>query len=379
MNTKKINPHLPFIIALVILPLFFYSGLFEPPNLISKKCLPVGDARNDFLPGNFNIKESYFKYYQVPLWTHHRMSGTPFMAVGTKPVFYPPFLLFLILFDFGGATNLIMLFNFILGGIAMYALVYYLFKNRYASLISALIFTFCGYTSLWSFNVVEGWGIPYIPLIVLFTLKAASTKKWILYSVLTALCLALIFHSGGTVTFIYAGLLFGYVLLFKLFGAGFKKRLTKIFLIGFIVSLLIFGLIAVKLIPTVEFFKITNRNTPYTYERSLGGVYESPVQAFKFLFKGGTSDDEKAAYLGIVAFLLIILSLAKINNKKVLFFVVISLITILMVSPVPLYYILWKFVPFFNKQKNVGRMLIIFALAGSVLAGYGSIVLFNFV
>ncbi|MBR9700126.1 YfhO family protein [Candidatus Woesearchaeota archaeon] len=371
MNWK--DSHLLFIAAFILIPLIYFSGLFpETPNLMTGDCLVEGDSRNDHLPAAYTIWESFMKFGQIPLWTNYRMSGNPFLAMGTKPVLYPPFLLFMIPFGFSGASNAIFLFNLALSGIGMYLLAYHLLRNRYAAFISGMIYAYSGFSVLWNFNLVEGSGVPYLPLIVLFALKACTEKRFVLYSLLTALSIAMIFHSGSTVIFIHSLLLFGYVLIYKLFGKNIRQRFLKVIIIGVLVGLLTFGFIAIKLLPTLEFMKLTNRVEPYSYERSRGDVLMSFSDVFKYIFKGNRRAGEFNAMLGIVALLLMLLSLPRIKNKNVIFFLMVFIATLLITSPIPLYYPLWKFFPFFDKQKNITRMFIIAVLAGAALSGFGA-------
>lgn len=349
------------------------------PFLSFSECAYVGDTGNEYIPFVGYIQESMIENYEIPLWIHHISSGMPFLAIGDKPVFYPILLFFLLFFKSFVAYNLMAVLHLILAGIGMYLLVHKMTKSAIASLISGIIFMLNNYSSN-AFTGWYGWGIAFIPYLLYLILKTYESKKIediIIYSMLLAIGFALQFYSGSIFIFMYTFLLFGTFLAFKLIGKNFRARLTKSIIIGFIATIFTLGLIALIVLPNQEFSSKTNRAGDMTFEESAGHTinifdFSTKKSAFTNLVKGCTGGGRCSSF-GVVAFILLLFSIPSIKKKNVFFFWAVLILVILLATGSPLYYLLWKFIPPFDKMRNIARVSIIGVFAVSALAGFGYI------
>src|SRR3989344_2500105 len=369
IDIKKRN--IIYLIFIVLLALFFFRNYaFQLDEQFG------GDLVLFYLPRATFVQQSIQEHGNVfPEWNPYVFSGTPYYSRANALGFnylLGPFLLFLKPL---AAIKLSLVLGIILAGIAMYWLVYEISKSPEASLVSSLVFMFNGYILVSIFHwgwVPYAYAYPLTPLVILFVIKALKEKA-VIYSILAGLCLALQIHAGTGIIFLYTTLAVNLCLLVWLIGKGFKKRLSKVLLVGFIMYLFAFGFAALKILP-VQGPEASNRILSYeeTSGRSLlisdlfKALVESPLQGLGY-------PQTLNSKIGIIAVLLAAFAIVmRWRNKNILFFSLVCLFSVLISMDTFFQYALWKFYPAWTSMRYANRGLFLFVTFGSILAGLGA-------
>ena len=208
-------------------------------------------------------------------------------------------------------------------------------------------------------NIVFAYA--YLPFVFLFAINAME-KNLLLNSIIAGIFLAMQFHAEGQQELLYSLILFFGFLIFNIPGKEIKKRALKITFIALISIIVLTGLAAIKILPANEALKFGPRQEGFTYERSILG-HLTLDNFFSSIIENG---------IGFLPAILALCSLPYLRKKRVMLFWALLLFVILILSGSFLYKLIWLYIPFFNKIKdlNKGFMLVIFI--GSVLAAYGS-------
>jgi len=380
---KKNKHHIFYISLMIIITLIFLSKFLDPNTIYSSDLL----AR---IPKAAVLKESILKYHDFyPLYNPYWMSGDAFWNRPNSADFINPFInpLWFLIFIMPpvGAFKYIYIISVIGLGISMYAFMIYLIKKPQFAFVSAFIFMFNGWIMEHVRDThISSVGAPmFIPLIMLFTIKAIKEREWVRNSVIAAIIFSLqILFAPDLKVAMWTALIFGLLLLVYIPGKNIKKRAVKIFLIGFIVSLIIFGVTAQRILPTKELIDITSRaQTPWesasgrkiplnqVFTKMIEPIYEGMPKIHRF---------GKAPNVGIIAFLLALFAIyARPKNKMVLYSFLVIILSLFLVTGSFVFYFLWKYIPPFTSFRYLTRTVIIFVFAISVLAGYGSSAIFS--
>lgn len=373
VKNKLMNNNKKDILAalfILLLAIFFFHNFLGTSTLMNN-----GHHLHEQTFFAYNYKDAFEKG-TLPFWTSYWYSGQPLF--GDSQVFFLN-LTHLLTLLFGStiiAINLSILIYFFIAGLGMYILVKHLVESRAAALISAIVYMFNGL--IYGFIVAGNPSIlePYslIPFIFLFILKAKKAKNPLNYSVLAGILLAFQIFSGGSLMLVYTAILIGSYLAFDLIRSNIKPNFAKTLIVGLVLTAVLFGLSAVKLLPNFEFIKSTNRAEGLSYQEYIGSdkfifndflkvfVFDMPTQSIK-------------AQLGIAGFLLVILSLAFWRKRMVLFFFLLSAFMLLLATGGFLAEFFYNYMPTFSKTRHIGRVLFVFVFAASVLAGYGFVYL----
>ena len=360
---------------LAISIIFLISIIFFKNFLGTETLMNNGHYLHEQTFFSYNYKTALEKH-TLPFWTPYWYSGQPIF--GDSQVFFVNFT-FICIMLFGNiflAINLSTLFYFFISGLGMYLLIKSLTSSRIAAFVSSLIYMFNGliynFVTTGNPSILEPYAL--IPFIFLFVFKATKSKNPIFYSALVGIFMAFQVFSGGGVILIYTLLLVGSYLTFNLISKNFKKNFIKTLVTGSIIILFLFGLSAVKLFPDMEFMKKTNRAEGVSYQEYIGSDKFSFSEFFKVIVINKNSPSIQI-HIGIVGFLLVLLSFALWRKKLVLFFILLSAFVLSLSTGGVLAELFYKYVPAFGQTRHIGRVLFIFVFSASVLAGYG----FNYV
>jgi len=330
--------------------------------------------------GHYLHEQTFFTYnYKyalehgtLPFWTPYWYSGQPLFGDGQVFFLNLTFIFMMLFRNVFLAIDLSTLIYFFIGGLGMYFLVKHLVESRSAAFISSIIFMFNGliYTFITSGNpsILEPYSL--IPLTFLFIVKARKSKNPVNCSILAGMLLAFQIFSGGALIFIYTIVLIGAYIALDTIRARFWKNLAKTMIILSVVSFVFFGLSAVKLLPGMDFIKKTNRASGVSYQEYLGGDQFVFRDFFKTIVLNKPSSSLKA-HIGIVGFLLVLLSIGFWRKRIVFSLFLISAFTLLLASDSFLAQVFYKYFPTFAQTRHIGRVLFVFVFATSVLAGYG--------
>jgi len=359
-----------YIFILLLLSLFFFHSIISATKIMSNV-----HYINDVTFYSYNMKKSLSEG-TLPLWTPYYYSGRPLYA---QPEYYFldfNFLLILLTGNIYLAMNFTVIIHLFLAGLGMYLLVNYLAENRHAAFISALIFMFNGFVHTFvvpgNIMIMEGYSI--IPFILFFTIKALKENNFILNSLIAGLFTALLIFVGGVIFLPYIFILILIYSIIFLINKNISGRIMKLGFVGAIIILAGLGISAIKLLPGLEFMKLSNRGAGLDYQQYLG----EPIKLSSFIFDFVTNifahGSGVSAAIGIIGILLLLFGLLKYKNRYVIFCISVILISVLMASESFLSKLIFN-IPIFNQTRHIERAVVMFVFAASILAGFGFIAL----
>ncbi|MDP6547878.1 MAG: 6-pyruvoyl-tetrahydropterin synthase-related protein [Candidatus Woesearchaeota archaeon] len=354
-----------YVIILFLITLIFFSGI-----LSSSKTLSNIHYANDMTFQSENIRKYLHESGTIPLWTPYFYSGQPFIGVPEHYLFDLNFLYIFLFKNIFLAMNLAVISYFFLAGLGMYLLVYEIMRKQNAAFIAALIFMFNGLMQKFviggHLNILESYAL--IPFVFLFTYKSLYKKKWLNNSIIAAFFFSLMVYAGGIIFFLYTGLIIGVYMIWSLIGRNFKKRAVKVMLVSIVIITVLIGLSALKLLPILEFTKMSNRGAGVSYQEYLGypiDLSDLWNHLINLSFSGGFS-----GAIGITSFILLLLGLLSFRKKIVLFSVLLIILSILLAAGTfvaKFFYTL----PGFGQMRHIERVLIMFVFASPLIAAYG--------
>lgn len=379
MQLKEISKHKPDILCILIIAAL--SIFFLHSTIGTGKIMDNGHYLHEQTFFSYNYKDA-LKYHTLPFWTPYWYAGQPLYGDSQVFFFNLTFIFILIFKNIFLSIGLSSLVYFFLGCLGMYILARHFTKNPYAALASSVVFMFNGliYSFVRSGNpsILEPYAL--IPFIFFFVLKATKSDNYTSsarYSIFAGIMLALQVFSGGMVVFIYMGILLGLFLFYNLIGSDFARRLKKTIVIGLIVGLVCIGVSAVKLLPNIDFIKSTNRANGVSYQEYIGSDILVLKDFFKVVPFNGKSSGT-VIHIGIIAFLLVLLSAAQFKKKIVLFSFIIAVFSLLFASGGSLAQFFYH-LPAFSQSRHVARILFLFTFAAAILSAYGFLYISEFV
>ena len=365
---KKINSHVIFIAALFILSLFFLNSILHKNTILNNI-----HYINDLTFVSYNTKEA-LKNNQLPLWTPYFYAGQPLVAIPENYMFDLNFLFIYLFRDIYLAMNLSLIFYFFLAGLGMYLLIGKIVNNKRAAFISAIIYMFNGFMHSFIMHghlvILQGYAL--IPFIFFFVYRALKSKQWILYSMLAGIFFALQIFSGSIILFFYTALIILFYLAFNLISKNFIGVMIKSIFVGIIIAVLALSLVSIKLLPVLEFTKMSSRAINVSFIEFLG----EPVK-FKDITRILITDIGYAGIsgaIGIIGMIFLIYSLLDYKKMIVIFSFTIIIFSLLFASGTFIADVMYK-IPGFDKLRHVERALVLFVFAGSILAAYGYVLL----
>ena len=383
---KGLDLHLPWIALLVSAVLFHFRQFISLRYVSTYDGAILTSTLADIALKKFSL----LRYHTLPLWSPYQWSGYPMYALPDRMMFSISTLIALI-FPLPGAINANTVLVVILSGLTMYALLYHLQNSRGASFVGGLGYALSGYAVQKSIMYSFLMG-PYawLPLVMLFLVKAfqaESTRARIQNAIFLGLSLGIAFHAGSPENLIY----FGYFVLlpFTLITALTKRNAStwkNLLIVGLIATIVLGGVTAVKILPSLSFAKFTNRDS--SWPRSdihtiLEGGFKWPA-LFRFLIRSGwerlgTYDhpigpysDEEVGEIGLVVGILAALALPRLLRKRVALGSAVGLmLSVLFASWSTFYNFMWDHAPLVGYLRYPGRVLPISLFCIVVLASYG--------
>ncbi len=397
------------VLLALLLPLYYplFSFTQVPANMVQENRL--SEYMFAYVQVPIIVKSALMEEHAFPLWNKWTWSGTPYLGIPNKFIFYPGFLAFIFLPTFAAILNYSLLFHVLLAGVGTYWLGKYLFDSDEAALISTLVFLSSGFFfGALSAGLVDWtYGAALVPWFYLFLFKLLREPQKIKYALLVALALSLQFYTGMVQYFLYDLLA---VPVFFLFFAvteektKLKRNLSKSLLFMALVGVFMLAFIAPKLLPDLAYVSLSNRQI-LPPVADFPGLLQSGKEAFFQLvqmnFFSGTNDSPGA--IGLIPFLLALFSLSlfrrdkrekKVGEKEsvanngikhleekqkengfrniTLFMWLMVLISLALVSASPLYQLIIK-LPGVNLGRGLARFFISYSLPLSLLAGLGAV------
>jgi hypothetical protein len=345
-----------------------------------------------YLPGNesevfqmldWTLVNSLRHYHAFPLWNIYIKSGIPYVADPMLHVYNPVVTLPVLLFGVRAGFKLGVYFSFLIAAFGMWRLAATLGMGRVTRLWTALMFAFAGQPVARFFQgqYLFVFGFAYIPWIVssLFLVTQRRCRRDIAVAVAS---LGLLFFSGNAYYAFYTLLvvgLFGVVMLFRInkrppfISLELRHTLTFLF-----IGILALGVIAIQLLPTVEFWPRVSKDLNLAGSQSVGQIfldYTSKDSHRPDAYSILPASEEFYAYIGLTPFLglaLLPLAVWKRDRRTLLFFILIVLLTVIWIS---LEIMPWRdaFLHFrlLLQFRHLLRILIFGSFALIVLAGMG--------
>jgi len=379
------------ILLFLILPFLCFWRNF--PLLAKENILFFDD---DFLGGFFPVwwhGSQILNRWQDLLWDPTQSCGLPFISLPHIGIFYlPKFLMFLIANVLNLQGNILFLaeylpmFHLSLAGIFTYLFLRRIVNlDRFASLFGGLVFMFNAsfiHHLVYPDNVISVTWLPLLLFCYIRSLQKMSYKWAAGTGVIFALSLLAGYPHGAIINglFLFTYLLFHIVTNFKKLK---KKEIIRYLFITGVVMALGFCISAVQLLPTLE----AARNSTEIRIRM------NPEQASEFAFHPfhliyffvPNFFEQRLAvygynynYIGILPFLLVVLSIFFCNKNSYFKFFLIAAITFLLLSfglHTFLHKLLYLFVPGFSTFRRPAffHYLVAFALSGMAAMGLAAI------
>jgi hypothetical protein len=372
------------------LALFFSSILFFYDIFTGRWLFTERDLAPYFIPPRFFWVES-IKNGDFPLWNPYQFSGHPFFANPQYTVLYPLNSLFFLL-PFDVAFNAIIILHFFLGGLFTYLLLRDLKAGSTGSIISALIFMLSGYLlSLHSLLTIL-LSVIWTPLIMMFFRRSLVSRRF-KDAFLTAIFITLSFLGGG-IEIVYGNF---FVLLFMVIfplrvdsPPGKEQNQAETFCrrigggvrtLG-IVTLIFLILSAVQLLPFLELFHYSIRGVGISYQEATVWSF-APKDILLFFLPdayGYFLDMKKywtvqcwlkTLYTGGLPFILGVFFFLLGKNRKLFLALMLFSVFLSLGHHNPLYFWVYKYVPFFDGIRYPVKFLYIFILVLSISAGLG--------
>lgn len=352
---KTFHDQFSKIVKYRLSPLYFiilFVAFYLLPIFLNQKLLlgRSNDLTEFFLPLLQYTKNNLLNFHLLPLWNTMYLSGTPLLGNPQSPYFYLPNIIFLILPIEAGF--IISIFgHLVFAGSGFYLLSRKIFKfDLKISLICSILFLsspkMSGLIELGHFGLIIATS--WLPWLLLSGIKAIRTLKtsWIIFF---AICLSSVFFSH-TVTFLLSSIVIFAIqitVLIRTYRARFLGHANLFVLEIFI----IFGLIAISLLPQLSYLPHTTRFL-LLQDRDVFPKWNSKVESLRISFLPfsyairdlQSMDPEKWIPLGSSVLILGTLGLFSLTKTyQVFFLVVISFVFLIITNNTsPIYSFLVK-------------------------------------
>lgn len=298
---------------LAFVPLLLYIPLFANPSLFLNR---GNDLQEFFWPAMYFVKNQILQNHTLPLWNPMYLSGYPLIADPQAPLFYLPNILILLLpIDTGIILSILL--HTIFAAVFFYMLAHKAFRldhraSIFASLIYILVPRLSAYLEAGHLGLI--FAHTWIPLAIYSALQLVAYKKS-KFMLLYAVALAMLFFTH-TITFLIVTGVCGLLALSSFFFNK-QKNFWPFIIRMIIVHILLFGLVAIALLPQLAWSSQSTRqlllNHPETYP-----IWSSKIEFLKATLLSwdvGNFDTEKIITLGVLPLLLSIFAFFKQSKK----------------------------------------------------------------
>ncbi|MBI3341705.1 YfhO family protein [Candidatus Curtissbacteria bacterium] len=340
MDFSRLNRFFPFFL-IAAFSIIFLLNLFLPPSAYVNPDFGLSDPLHIWLPNKYVYSQN-IKKLEIPLWEMRAGNGFPIHAELLDMYYLPNLLIFFVLpFNYAIPTSYLAIY--LIAGTTMYFLLKNLGLRKGARLLGSLSFMFSAAIVLRAQHPNIAQAMALVPASFLFYFQFLKTEKF-KYIVLAAVVSTQILFSFPQIffynTLFLAALNTPYL-------AKSKRTILKIGISFVIFILLTIGLSSIQLLPSFEITQFSNRNqgldskdiissfpyqpsnlltfiNPYILGKAANGTYNSLDWQKYGLFW------ENTAYIGLLPFLIFILSsFVLLKNKQktgvlILIFFVIS-------------------------------------------------------
>lgn len=372
-----------FLRGCVPLPLDFVVGAYFPwldykwgySTGVPVKNPIVSDATSFIFPMQI-YSINLIRSGQLPLWNNLILGGVPLLAnFQSAPFSLNNFLYFIT--DSLSAWSLQVILQHVFAAVFVCLLLRSWRVTKLGSFLGGIIFAFSGFNLFWSEWNGHTLAAAYIPLILLFVDRFLKRGKYF-DGVGISISLALLIFSGYPQIALYLSFAVALLWLVRIYQQ--KDWLRKTFFLT-VFLILGFGLSAPQILPGWELLTQSQRTLePHPFSWAfLPWQKIITFLAPDFFGNHATANywgpqdySSNIGFIGIVAFVLSLVSLGLLKQKKEVFFGLLLLITSLLLAlPTPLSIFLWKSGFLGLNAASAHRSLVLFNLGGAILAGFG--------
>ncbi|MFH0935748.1 MAG: hypothetical protein V1828_02660, partial [Candidatus Omnitrophota bacterium] len=279
LKRKKIISLLPvlIIITVVLIMTWRYLSHGVPHEFISVEYKGTFEGDYDF---TMELVRSLSSWHMLPLWSQ-TYSGPIFVFAANLHVVGQALIYFLT-HNQALSIKIYQILYFILSGIGMYLLSYYIYRRRLIGLFCAILYMFTPFFMGEMLSYLH-YSATYFcfPFAFFLVLKAMDTEEYIYYSLLSSLFIVFNFLSHPQNAFIagffYALFMLGIILFqpFRMFTGkdkhAHKTRFIKALRVFLVIVLAVFLLSLFFLLPTLI------DKYPYTRNLTEGGTWFNPA------------------------------------------------------------------------------------------------------
>src|SRR5258708_931548 len=324
--------YLPIILIFAFTFFFYLPILKSPDRLVNRG----NDLSEFFWPIFYFVRNSIFKFNEIPFWNNLFFSGTPLLPDPQAPIFYLPNIIFLFFKNIDTGFTISIFLHIFVSGIGMYLLSKLGFKfSIKTSLFCSFIYIaspkLSGFIESGHYGLITSWTwLPFAFLTTILLAKKQSFKK----SILLSISLAALFYTHVLI-FIIA------VFSISILYIYLTRNLRYLVLSG----ILCFGLIAIAFLPQLDWQSATTRNLllndPDVYPKWLG-IKEFLKASISPIFFGPkfilSLDTEKIVGLGLFTTIFAFFGFLNLNRKNKILITTVLLILVLVsmnnISPI---------------------------------------------
>jgi len=371
----------------IILTLFFFFLIFYYPIIFGGSSL-WEDSLYFFYPYRFFIADQIANG-NIPFWNPYIFGGMPIFEDLQAGILNPFNWIYNIIYLLSGDLSfhtysiISIIYIFILGIFTAIGTSFFTNKKTTIIFISiiSMFSTFISYHINHLSFIQTGATLPFATLAIIKFLEKRNIKYLIFFVI--GLILSLF---GGYVQYIFYYLVFLFVGFVAYFIYTREKKISFLIFISIFLSLLAS---AVIYIPAIDFQKEIKREKLSFEESSVGSL--QPEDIFRIvnpkvfgIIKFNLDKDypywinqkeyynfwETSIFIGIIPLIFLIFILIKEENKRLRNIYIITIFTIFILSLgkyTPLYFLIYKFIPGFDKFRNPGRFLYLFYLFSIIL------------
>jgi len=351
---------------------------------------------------------------ELPLWNPYIFAGVPFLAAGQHSALYPLSILFYVL-PIPLAYGWFATAHLFLAGLFTYILGRSLGLKRAGATLAGVSFMFGGFMVIRNVFPMIVAAAVWLPLILALiersVCRSSQVPLWKLLPeiILGAGAFGMVFLAGHPEMYYYVALSSAAFALWHLTGLAWRKRswrpLSKVALVLLAMPLLGLGLGTAQWLPLLDLVRSNFRQGSASLQQILGWAYPlrriislfipdffgNPAHHTYFdlfrwqvvpatvnalgekidtIYWGIKNYVEGASYVGTVPFLLAIAGLLHFKGRRVGFFGLAALVSLLFVFGSPLYAVIY-YLPGLNQVHSPFRWIYLYSLSMAILAGMG--------
>ena len=338
-DTPNMRMTLLEILIIGVGVLFFCGGILD---LGTTRQLPGNEAQL-FQAVDWILRDSLLRYHSFPMWNPYIHTGLPYLGDPMLHIYNPVISVPVLVFGVNDGFKLALFFSYLLAGLGMWRLGGVLGIGRPIRVWMALMFTFAGQPVARFFQgeYLLIFGFAWIPWILVNLIRLCETRRK-LYLALSALSLAMLYFCGNayyTFLIFFGILIFALVTVFKLnLKSPWIQPDASLVRVYALTGLLALGLVALQLLPSIEFWPRMNKGLDVQGSHTLWQIfldYTSKDTLRPDAYNQLPAREEYYAYIGYAPFLALVglpFAFQKRTRKYLLFFGLLLLFSLIWID-----------------------------------------------